>query len=98
MNNTLIIEGEIIRYIANAMHDNLEGNAFVSYDATEVKVINPENLKNKSIIIYHSQTTDSISIWTKTGAIIKFSVDKMLIENDYFIFSSGLQDVEIMDE
>ena len=98
MNNTLIIKGEIIRYIANAMHDNLDGNAFVSYDATEVKIINPESLKNKSINIYHSQKTDSTGICTKTGSIIKFSVDKMLIKNDYFVFSSGIHDVEILPD
>jgi hypothetical protein len=94
MNNIIKIEAEIIRFIPNAMRDNLDEGNFVSYDATEVQVLSPESLKGKKLMIYHTPPIDTTSVWRRENSKLKFTIEKLLIDKEYLIFSSGLRDIK----
>lgn len=93
MSNLIKIEAKLIRYISNAMRDNLDNGNFASYDATEVYLISPKKLKGNKLKIYHTVPVDTASVWRQENTNIKFAIEKLLIENEYLIFSSGLHDI-----
>jgi hypothetical protein len=94
MSSEINIEAKIIQFTPNAMHDNMDDGSLVVYDATELLITSPAELKDKTLMVYHVPPTDSSSLWVVENAKLSFRVQKILIEKNYLIFTSALQDVK----
>ena len=94
MSNEINIEAKIIRFIPNAMRDNMDDGSLVVYDATELLITSPAELKDKTLMVYHEPPTDPSSLWVEENAKLNFQVQKILMEKNYLIFTSGLRNVK----
>lgn len=94
MSNEINVEAKIIKFTPNAMRDNMDDGSMVVYDATELLITSPAELKDETLMIYHEPPTDPSSIWVEENAKLNFQVQKILIEKNYLIFTSGLRNVK----
>jgi hypothetical protein len=94
MSNEINIEAKIIKFIPNAMRDNMDDGSLVVYDGTELLITSPAELKDKTLMVYHQKPMDPSSLWVEENAKLSFRVQRILIENNYLIFTSGIQDLK----
>jgi hypothetical protein len=94
MENLINLEVKIMKFVPNAMHDQMDNGGFANYDASEVIVILPNHMKNEKLIIFHPLHNDLSEKWKDVGRIIKFKIAEFLIIQGYNILSTGLREIE----
>lgn len=95
MNKKIHINATVIRYIQNAMHDNLDGGAFVSYDASEILILEPKSLKGEIKMVYHPLNKQISDLWKKKDTKLSFLIKEIILNNNYLIMSTGLEEIQL---
>ncbi len=95
MNKQININAKVIHYIQNAMHDNLDGGAFVSYDASEILILEPESLKGERKMVYHPVDKQISDLWKKQDIELSFLIKEIILNNNYLVISTGLKEVRL---
>jgi hypothetical protein len=70
----------VVRYEPDAMQDTFEDGGFASYDATELRILSPEDRRGK-LVVFHSKPADDDSPWKAIGATIGFRLKAELLES-----------------
>ncbi len=95
-NNTKMIDiqGIVVRFTPNALHDTFEDGSFNAFDAVEIKVEQPEKMKGKSLIVYLDKKQKEDTRWQKKGTVVAFKIDSLLLEDGEGVFLGALEETE----
>jgi hypothetical protein len=89
------VHASVADYRANAMFDRLQDGRVVSYDASILKVLNPDEVRREALTIYHSEPAPADSPWRAIGGELTFTLDPDLLKDDVLLFDGAPQDVRL---
>jgi hypothetical protein len=89
----LAIEASTVHYLQNAMHDQLAGGGFASYDATVLRVSTPPGLRGRELTIFHERRPAPESPWRAADRALSFTVREDLLADETTLFDGALCDL-----
>lgn len=96
MDNQIALEAWVQDYIPNAMTDQYGDGPPASFDATVIKVISPDNLRDRSISIYHDQPEPPDSPWRQQGEKVLLHIELDMLEEGIQVFSGAVTDLRLV--
>ena len=94
-NNMIDFKVIITEYVSNASHDNYEDGSFSVFDAVNVKVMEPEKMKNQVLTIFINKEGGQDSIWQRKNCTVTFSIDGALLKDNVSIYKDALENIQV---
>jgi hypothetical protein len=91
VSNQVVITAEVVEFKPDAIHDSFD-DGFASYDATTLRITQPEDLRNTELRVAHDAPVAADSPWRDQGASVQFRIDRSLLDAD-LIFSGAAEDL-----
>lgn len=88
----------IVELVPHAMTQQFEGGGFARYDASVLRILQPDNLKDTLLTIYHSQPLPDHSPLRKANNRLTFEIEEYYLSGNYVLFTKALRNMEIVKQ
>jgi len=98
MEEWIEIEARVDAHVPGAMTDEFEDGSFVHYDATELELLRPADLRGRALTIFHDRPVAADSPWRRPGARIRARLLAESLAGDRQVFDGAVRDLEVVTE
>jgi hypothetical protein len=89
-------EAQLVRFVPNALRFHYADRSFEVFDAAEIDIEQPENLRGRRLAIHQPTGTVADSPWRAVGQRLEFDAEDNILSGSVQTFVGGLDHLRFM--
>jgi hypothetical protein len=92
----VLVEAAVEEFTKEAMTDHYDSGAFVSFDATGLRIEAPERFAGRHLVIFHDEELPADSPWREIGRRLRFKIRESQLTGEDTVFTGAAGELEAL--